>query len=165
MQASSYTPSDAQVLTHIPFVADFSLTCANGAKNVNLYAELEGGIFPVPRLADGRYQVGGAFCFHLFSFSTFLKRLSVSLQVSWTEDARRAKSGDHSVNLYDDEGYAAVKRQLERGELTAAKPLVTIVINYAGAYSGPVVNSELLAAALAGLVFYLAYSSKAALLA
>ena len=70
--------------------------------------------------------------------------------------------------LYDEEGYASVKRVLERGEpLSSAtvRPLVTVVIAYPGAYSGPVVNSELLAAALAAMVFYLAYSSKAALLA
>ena len=42
-----------------------------------------------------------------------------------------AKTGDHEVNLYDDEGYAAVKRVVERGEDPASvKPLVTIVVNY-----------------------------------
>ena len=59
------------------------------------------------------------------------------------------------------------RRAAERGEdpSSAAKPLVTIVVEYPGAYKGALVNSELLAAALAALVFYLAYSSKAALLA
>ena len=39
-------------------------------------------------------------------------------------------------------------------------PLVTIVIPYPGSYSGPWLNSEHLAAALAAAVFYLAFSSR-----
>merc|ERR1712117_402416 len=142
VQASSYTPSDAQVLTHIAFVAEFSLSCSNGASNVALYADLNGALVPVVRSQDagGRYQI------------------------SWTTEVKHAKTGDHEVNLYDEEGYTAAKRALESGEGSAVKPLVTIVVNYPGAYKGPWINSELLAAALSILVFYLAYSSKSALL-
>ena len=33
--------------------------------------------------------------------------------------------------MYDDEGYSAVKRVLEKGEdVSSVKPLVTIVVNY-----------------------------------
>merc|ERR1712037_748254 len=140
---SSYTPSDAQVLTHIAFVAEFSLTCSNGASNVALYADLNGALVPVVRSQDagGRYQI------------------------SWTTEVKHAKTGDHEVNLFDEEGYTAAKRAIESGEASAVKPLVTIVVNYPGAYKGPWINSELLAAALSILVFYLAYSSKSALLA
>ena len=82
------------------------------------------------------------------------------------EDLKTVKTGDHSVNLYDEEGYAAVKRVMERNEnLATVKPLATVVVNYAGAYTGSWINSELLAAAMGALVFYLAYSSKAQLLA
>ena len=61
MQASSYTPSDAQVLTHIAFVAEFSLTCSNGASNVALYADLNGALVPVVRSQDA----GGRFVRYL----------------------------------------------------------------------------------------------------
>ena len=61
MQASSYTPSDAQVLTHIAFVAEFSLTCSNGASNVALYADLNGALVPVVRSQDA----GGRFVLYL----------------------------------------------------------------------------------------------------
>ena len=66
MQASSYTPSDAQVLTHIAFVAEFSLTCSNGASNVALYADLNGALVPVVRSQDA----GGRFVRYL-TYSTF----------------------------------------------------------------------------------------------
>ena len=56
--ATSYTNSDAQVLTHIAFVAEFGLTCGNGAKNVNLFADIKGNLVPVIKSADGtKYQV------------------------------------------------------------------------------------------------------------
>ena len=86
--------------------------------------------------------------------------------MSWTKELKNAKPGDLSVNLYDDDGFAAVKRVLERGEdASSVKPLVTIVVEYPGAYKGSYINSELVAGLLASLVFYLAYSSKSALLA
>ncbi len=51
--------------------------------------------------------------------------------MSWTKELKDAKSGDYEVNLYDDEGYSAIKRVVERGEDPATvKPLVTIVVNY-----------------------------------
>ena len=107
--------------------------------------------------------------------------LNVMLQVSWTKDVKAAKTGDHSVALYDSEGYTAVKRSRERGEAATA-PLVitttttattfyhhvfkvTILVSYSGSYTGPLLNSEHIAACLAAAVFYLAFSSKSKLLA
>lgn len=143
VSSTSYTPSDAQVLTHIAFVTEFSLSCSNGVSGMNLYADVDGTLLPVMKSADG---------------SKYL--------VSWTKELKHAKTGDHSINLYDDEGYASVKRILERGENPLnAKPIATVVVNYPGAYKGPWINSELLALTLSILVFYLAFSSKSALLA
>ena len=108
--------------------------------------------------------------------------LNVMLQVSWTKDVKAAKTGDHSVALYDSEGYTAVKRSRERGEAATTAPLVittttaattfyhqvfkvTILVSYSGSYTGPLLNSEHIAACLAAAVFYLAFSSKSKLLA
>jgi translocon-associated protein subunit delta len=44
VQASSYTSSDAQVLTHIPFIAEFTLTCSNGVSDIPLYASINGAL-------------------------------------------------------------------------------------------------------------------------
>merc|ERR1712064_169412 len=86
-------------------------------------------------------------------------------QVSWTREIKLAKTGDHSVNLFDSEGYSAVKRSRERGEPVTTAPLATLVVNYGGSYTGPLLNSEHIAACLAAAVFYLAFSSKSKLLA
>ena len=85
--------------------------------------------------------------------------------MSWTKDAKKATTGDHSVALYDSEGFTALKRSRDRGEAVTVSPLVTIVVSYPGSYGGPWLNSEHLAAGLAALVFYMAFSSKSALLA
>eukprot|EP00092_Neocalanus_flemingeri_P001575 GFUD01001680.1.p1 GENE.GFUD01001680.1~~GFUD01001680.1.p1 ORF type:complete len:164 (+),score=37.58 GFUD01001680.1:205-696(+) len=139
--ASSYTPADSQVLSVIPFIAEFSLACANG-ETPTLYADIEGHLVPVIQSLEGdKYQV------------------------SWTKDVKKASTGDHSVDLYDSEGFTALKRSRDRGEATTVSPLVTIVVSYPGSYGGPWLNSEHLAAGLAALVFYMAFSSKSALLA
>jgi translocon-associated protein subunit delta len=65
-------------------------------------------------------------------------------QVSWTKDLKEAKSGDYEVNLYDDEGYSAVKRVVERGEdASTVKPLVTILINHPVSFRGPFSTSPI----------------------
>jgi len=85
-------------------------------------------------------------------------------QVSWVDDLK-ASSGDYTVALYDDEGFAALKKASRSGQETSSiKPLVEIVINFPGAYLGPWVNSEFLAAFLSILVWYLAFSAKSKLL-
>ena len=139
--ASSYTPSDSQVLSAIPFIAEFSLACANG-ETPALFADINGALTPVIQSLEGdKYQV------------------------SWTTDVKKVSTGDHSVDLYDSEGFTALKRSRDRGEAATVSPLVTIVVSYPGSYGGPWLNSEHLAAGLAALVFYLAFSSKSALLA
>jgi len=142
---SSYTPTDAQALTHIPFIAEFSLTCKGVAPtgDVPIYANVNGNIVQVARSKDGsKYQVG------------------------WSTEMKHAKTGDYKISLYDEDGYGAVKRVLERGEdVETVKPMATIVVNYPGAYKGAYVSSELIASVLAILVFYFAYSAKSKLLA
>ena len=72
--ATSYTASDAQVLTHVPFITEFGLACSNGASGVNLYANVDGSLLPVVKSADGK-----------------------KYQVSWTKDLKEAKPGDYEV--------------------------------------------------------------------
>nr|CAD7433960.1 unnamed protein product [Timema monikensis] len=127
--ASAYTTQDATVLTSIAFIADFTLKCGNGAKGIPLYAEIDGKTVPAARTGDDKYQV------------------------SWTEEVKKARSGDYNVNLFDDEGYAALRKAVRSGEdASTVKPLVTVVVNYPGAYQGPWVNSEFMAAVLSLLV-------------
>lgn len=140
--ASQYTTQDATVLTNIAYVAEFTLKCSNGIKGLPLYAEVGGKILPAARIGDDNMY-----------------------QVSWTEDVKKAKSGDYNVNLYDEEGYGILRKALRSGEDTSTiKSLVTIVINYPGAYQGPWVNSEFMAAVLSVIVWYLAFSAKSKLL-
>lgn len=142
VSASQYTTQDATVLTNIAYVAEFTLKCSNGAKGIPLYAEVAGKTLPAAKIGeDNKYQV------------------------SWTEDLKKAKSGDYSVNLYDEEGYGALRKAIRSGEdISTVKPLVTIVVNYPGAYQGPWVNSEFMAAVLSCVVWYLAFSAKSKLL-
>lgn len=141
VQASSYTSADSQVLSAIPFISEFTLGCSNDEKPV-LYADIEGSFVPVVTSADGS-----------------------KYQVSWIKDLKKATTGDYNVDLYDTEGYSAAKKARDRGDVSTAAPLVTIVVSYPGSYAGPWLNSEHLAAGLAALVFYLAFSSKSSLLA
>lgn len=141
--ASAYVTEDATILTNVAFTTQFMLKCSNGVKGITLYAEVDGKSLPAARLsADNKYQV------------------------SWTEDAKKARSGDYNIKLFDEERYSAVRKAMRNGEdSSSVKPLAVVVLNNPGVYLGPWVNSELLAVLLATLIAYSAFSTKFKLLA
>merc|ERR1712168_195434 len=134
----SYVASDAQVLTHAPFIAQFSLTC-KGKPVADLplyYASKEGGWVQVARSKDGsQYQLG------------------------WSVELKNAKPQDFTIELFDEEGYSALKRQEEGSANLNVKPLTTVTIQYAGSYKGPYFSSEIVAVLVSFLVVYFAYTS------
>merc|ERR1712168_1616490 len=103
----SYVAADAQVLTHAPFIAQFSLTC-NGKPAADLplyYANQEGGYVQVARSKDGsQYQLG------------------------WSVELKSAKPQDFNIELYDEDGYSALKRIEEGSAKLNVKPLTTVTI-------------------------------------
>jgi translocon-associated protein subunit delta len=53
--------------------------------------------------------------------------------------------------------------QRSKEDTATVKPLFTIDVNHQGAWKGPIVQSEFLAAAIAMFVWYLAFSAKSKL--
>lgn len=111
--------------------------------------------------------------------------------MSWTEEIKKARRGDHVVRLFDEEGFAAVRKAQRSGADVASIPaLAEITVSHPGSFngnedflfsfvlcstiftglymyfsrSGPYVNSEILAAGLSILVAYVALSTKSKLL-
>ncbi|KAG8212717.1 hypothetical protein J437_LFUL019630 [Ladona fulva] len=138
VDASAFTTQDATVLTNIAYVSEFTLKCSNGAEkdHLPLYAEVNGVTLPTARIGA---EGNGRY---------------------------QAHTGDVSVHLFDEDGYATLRKLIRNGEDTSsAKPLLTITVNHPGAYQGPWVNSEFMAVMLAALVWYLAFTAKSKLLA
>lgn len=72
---------------------------------------------------------------------------------------KKAASGDHEVRLFDDEGYAQVRKAQRSGEDTKnIKPLATVSVQHSGTYTGSFINSEIFATVLIGFVAYIAFS-------
>jgi len=134
--SKAYTTLDASVLTSIAYVTEFELSCDGQPAKIPLYAEVGGQLFNVVR--GSKYQV------------------------SWTEELAKATRGDHPVNIYDDEGFSQLKKSQKSGD--APKPLVTVVVNHPGAYSGPLLSSEHLAAITGVVVVYIAITCRGKLL-
>nr|AAS16917.1 16.1 kDa salivary protein [Lutzomyia longipalpis] len=139
--ATSYSTTDATIVSQIAFVTEFSLECSNpGSEKISLFAEVDGKITPVAMIGDTTYQV------------------------SWNEEVNKARSGDYSVKLYDEEGYGAVRKAQRSGEENKVKPLATVVVRHPGTYTGPWFNSEILAAGLIAVVAYFAFSTRSKIL-
>ncbi|CAM5072609.1 unnamed protein product [Natator depressus] len=135
---SYYTTADAVISSESVFVVEIALTCRNGAQNVALYADVNGKQFPVTRGQDvGRYQV------------------------SWSMEHRNARSGTYEVKFFDEESYSALRKaQRNNEDVSAIRALFTVSVDHRGAWSGPWVSTEVLAAAIGLLVYYLALSAK-----
>jgi len=139
-KTKSYTTTDASILTNVAYVGVFDIKC-NGAvpaKTDNFYAEVNGKIVNVARSIHDK-----------------------GFQVSWTEEISKATRGDHYINVYDEDTLPQV-RKAKSGEYP--KPLGTVIVNHPGAYSGPWLNSEMIAAITGLVVVYVAVTCKNKLL-
>ncbi|KYO34890.1 translocon-associated protein subunit delta [Alligator mississippiensis] len=138
---SYYTTSDAVIAAESVFIVEISLACKNGAQNVALYADVNGKQFPVTRGQDiGRYQV------------------------SWSTEHKLTRSGTYEVKFFDEESYSVLRKaQRNNEDVSKIQPLFTVNVEHRGAWTGPWVSSEVLAAAVGLVAGYLALSARSRL--
>ncbi|CAH2062444.1 unnamed protein product, partial [Iphiclides podalirius] len=142
VEAASFTSLDATIVTQIAYITEFTLKCDNPLpENYALYAEVEGKPLTAARIGENKYQV------------------------SWTEEPSTARSGVHEVRVLDEEGWASLRRARRSDPNANVAPLLAIQLQHPGSYSGPWVNSEVLATALSILVAYIALHHKSKILA
>ncbi|XP_031566352.1 translocon-associated protein subunit delta-like isoform X3 [Actinia tenebrosa] len=133
-----YTSGNIFMSTETVFLTEFSLTCENNAKDVHLYAEVNGNVMPVTRSAD-----------------------DTKYQVSWSVAHKKAPSGTYKINFMDEEGYSNYRKAQRSGESTEIKPLFTLDINHKGAgREGLWVQTEFLAVVAALLIWWSANNIK-----
>lgn len=135
---SYYTTSDAVISTETVFIVEISLTCKNRVQNMALYADVSGKQFPVTRGQDvGRYQV------------------------SWSLDHKSAHAGTYEVRFFDEESYSLLRKaQRNNEDVSVIPPLFTVSVDHRGTWNGPWVSTEVLAAAIGLVIYYLAFSAK-----
>jgi len=81
--------------------------------------------------------------------------------VSWVEDIKQGSSGNVQVRLFDEDGYANVRKAQRDGDkVSSVKSLLDISVPTKGAYKGPWIKAELLAAFLVGGFAYFAFTTK-----
>ncbi|XP_034480013.1 translocon-associated protein subunit delta [Drosophila innubila] len=134
---NAFSTQDATILTQLAHVAEFTLQCSNSAQP-SLFAEFPcGKVVPVAKVGDSKYQV------------------------SWVEDIKQGSSGNVQVRLFDEDGYANVRKAQRDGDkVSSVKSLLDITVPTKGAYKGPWIKAELLAAFLVGGVAYFAFTTK-----
>ncbi|XP_064543792.1 translocon-associated protein subunit delta [Drosophila montana] len=134
---SAFSTQDATILTQLAHVAEFTLQCSNSAQP-SLFAEFPcGKVVPVAKVGDSKYQV------------------------SWVEDIKQGSSGNVQVRLFDEDGYANVRKAQRDGDkVSSVKSLLDITVPTKSAYKGPWVKAEILAAVLVGGVAYFAFTTK-----
>jgi len=137
-----YTGGDTSLSTETAVILEFSLSCKNGLKDMNLYAEFNGKTVSSSHNKDkNKYQF------------------------SWIEERKNIPSGSYPVRIFDEEGYADLRKAQRAGEDTKnIKSLVSVRVDHKGSTQKTYVQSELVAVGVAGLVAYYAYSTRQSLM-
>jgi translocon-associated protein subunit delta len=126
------------IANQVGYISVFTLNCKSQTNSAPLFAEVNGQISSVLKLKDDQYQF------------------------SWTED--KAKSGNREVKLYDEELYAAWRKQQRAGETPSIKPLATITVNHNKGYGSLFfVSSEMLVLVTSFYVSYIAFQNRSKL--
>ncbi|XP_062522566.1 translocon-associated protein subunit delta-like [Corticium candelabrum] len=137
---STYSTTEILMASETVFIAEFELTCGGQpGKGLYLHAEISGLHVPVTSTPDtNKYQV------------------------SWHMKHSVAKAGVYTVNIYDEEGYAALRKAQRSGEATdSVKPMISTAIKHKGASRpGFIVQTEFVAVLTAFLVWWYANSVK-----
>nr|XP_021407561.1 translocon-associated protein subunit delta [Lonchura striata domestica] len=85
-------------------------------------------------------------------------------QVSWSLEHRQAHSGTYEVKFFDEESYSALRKaQRNNEDVSRIRPLFTVNVDHRGAWNGPWVSTEVVAAAIGLVVYYLAFSTKSSI--
>ncbi|WP_395241770.1 hypothetical protein, partial [Salmonella sp. s51933] len=82
-------------------------------------------------------------------------------QFSWVAKHTKAKSGTYTINYYDEEGYAALRKAQRGGEVSKQKPLFTVKLSHrAAGREGLWVQTEFIAVTAALLIWWFATVTK-----
>jgi len=142
IQSDYYTTTDATIVSRIAALSVFTVNCKNNIDIPNLYVDIGGKIVPAIKSVDVRNK----------------------FQISWTEEPKKISSGTHTIKVYDEEGYAAVRKAQRNEEDSSAIPhLFVVEIYHSGTYNGPWFQSEFIAATASVLIWYWAYTAKSKL--
>lgn len=134
VSTKSYTTEDATVLSQIAYISEFEVKCNPASSSPgNLYALFKEIIVPVANVAPNKYQI------------------------SWTEDLKTAQVGEIIVKIFDENGYAALRKALRNGDnIHEVEYFTTLSISHPGAYKGPCISCEFLAALFSLSIAYYA---------
>jgi len=137
--SSTYTSTSLILSTQTAYVAEFAVTCKSGSGNMNLYAAVGGEIVPAAKVPEVD-----------------------SYQVSWASEHKAAKTGDHTIKVYSEEGYGAYRKAQRNGEDVSAIPaLFSVNLNHPGTQrEGLFVQTEFVAVVAALLVWWMANSMR-----
>ncbi|XP_054721588.1 translocon-associated protein subunit delta-like [Uloborus diversus] len=143
VKETSYTTVDGMVVSDVALITEFSVKCDTNVKDLTLYADINGKTFPAVKSQD-----------------------STKYQVSWSEDPAKISSGQHNIKIYDEEGFASLRKAQRNGEDISGIPSAfSISVYHAGSYYGPYVQSEFWAAAFSIVLWYIAFSERSKLVA
>jgi len=142
IQSDYYTATDATIVSRVAALSVFTVNCKNNIDIPNLYVDINGKIVPAIKSVDVRNK----------------------FQISWTEEPKKLASGTHTIKVYDEEGYAAVRKaQRSEEDISTVPHLLVVEIYHSGTYNGPWFQSEFIAAIASILIWYWAYTAKSKL--
>jgi len=72
----------------------------------------------------------------------------------------KSSSGSYSIPIYDEEGFAQLRKAQRGGDSASVKPLFSLEFYHSGPYKGPWIQTELVATLAAVILWWSAYTAK-----
>jgi len=144
VDTKSYSTNDGLVIAQVAHIINFSAKCSGKDDGIALFADVNGKTIPAIKSIDGK-----------------------SYQISWTEELAKSRSASFEIPVYDEEGFAQLRKAQRGGGDASGVPnsLFSLTHNYYGTYKGPWIQTELVAAIAAVALWWFAYTNKAKLTA
>uniref|UniRef100_A0A2K6TI11 Translocon-associated protein subunit delta n=1 Tax=Saimiri boliviensis boliviensis TaxID=39432 RepID=A0A2K6TI11_SAIBB len=81
--------------------------------------------------------------------------------VSWSLDHKSTHAGTYEVRFFDEESCSLLRKaQRNNEDISIISPLFTVSVDHRGTWNRPWVSTEVLAAAIGLVIYYLAFSVK-----
>lgn len=137
---SVYSTSEIIMASETVFIIEFDVKC-DGSLGTDLYlhSDVQGHHIPVTNIpGTNKYQI------------------------SWSMEHSVAVAGDYLIHIYDEEGFAALRKAQRSGEsLDSVKPLLSTTIAHPGAKRlGFFLQTEFMAVLAAFLIWWYANTMK-----
>nr|XP_042902681.1 translocon-associated protein subunit delta-like [Parasteatoda tepidariorum] len=139
IDTKTYITNDGIIASEVVVVNEIAISCTPFVHELALYVEKSGKLIAAVKSSDNS-----------------------KYQLSWTERGEQIFSGEHYIKVYDEKGYAALRKaHLYNKDTSNIPPAFLLSFYYSGIYNESMISSKSIVVVISMILCYLAFTQKA----